>query len=456
MSFTCHRCGGGLLPEDGARRLLEDELGHPRAQLVELARLVAGAALRCPHCQSNTSPLQLRGAHVDLCFGCGALWLDQRDLEVLSAGRYSFPARAIARQVNALAPSRSVVRVDTRPPLQRTLRNAAGATALFGALWSLLPFPSGMSSGTWVVLAIATVLLSRRRGTDVRVRARRVVPWVGFWGPSSRDEGDALPAGAFVLVRSGGSRWLRHLMHVELADPEGRCVTPLAPRMMRLGPATVHAKALGEQLGVPVRVDDDREAPEPDAPALPAAFTSRAGYRLQPLEVAGARQRRVRIVDDAGTTFAEALTDVALVLAPVTLRQALAEQWSLQDGAQGLTVRLLPSARYGSHTTLLLHPDGSALGHVRVKRSFLADHVEWWSVGRRRGAFVWLRHGAHAATLRDQRGVACGTVTRAARTPSQMAPVTVHLAPDALPGVARVGVLAVALHLCLLGAVLEE
>lgn len=85
---VCPACGGRFLPEVGAARLVEDELGITRDMLRELTRYFGGERRTCPSCRSRTSAVRLKGVTADLCQGCGGLWLDAGELGRLSAGRY--------------------------------------------------------------------------------------------------------------------------------------------------------------------------------------------------------------------------------------------------------------------------------------------------------------------------------------------------------------------------------
>ncbi len=85
----CSRCGGRFLPPEITDRVVVDELGMEREILREVAELFSGLKLPCPGCRGLMRPLRLRGVHVDLCFGCGGLWLDSGELEALSSGRHA-------------------------------------------------------------------------------------------------------------------------------------------------------------------------------------------------------------------------------------------------------------------------------------------------------------------------------------------------------------------------------
>ncbi|MBM4283299.1 MAG: hypothetical protein FJ137_21990, partial [Deltaproteobacteria bacterium] len=85
---VCPRCRGRFLNGALTERVVIDELGVERGILRELAGFFSGARLPCAGCGAAMRPLGLRGVAVDLCLGCGGLWLDAGELSRLSGGRY--------------------------------------------------------------------------------------------------------------------------------------------------------------------------------------------------------------------------------------------------------------------------------------------------------------------------------------------------------------------------------
>ncbi len=85
---VCPRCGGRVLDEAAVQRVIIDEHGITRATLRELAGHFGRPNLRCPGCGQRMHPVQLRQVPLDLCTGCGALWLDAGELWRLSEGRW--------------------------------------------------------------------------------------------------------------------------------------------------------------------------------------------------------------------------------------------------------------------------------------------------------------------------------------------------------------------------------
>lgn len=88
LEAACPNCRGRFLGPDAARRLLEGELGRDPMSLKALASDGAPATLGCPSCATRLRPVIVDEEIVDLCTGCGSLWLDESELRRLSRGRY--------------------------------------------------------------------------------------------------------------------------------------------------------------------------------------------------------------------------------------------------------------------------------------------------------------------------------------------------------------------------------
>jgi Zn-finger nucleic acid-binding protein len=70
-------------------RLLKDERGLDFELLRELSEQIGDERLRCPGCGGTCSTIQVKGERVDLCFGCGGIWLDPGELGGLGEGRHA-------------------------------------------------------------------------------------------------------------------------------------------------------------------------------------------------------------------------------------------------------------------------------------------------------------------------------------------------------------------------------
>ena len=85
---ACAACRGRFVSTIGVERLVEGEIGVSRDLLRELVGRAGRGPCFCPSCGTRMAPVRLKGADVDLCRGCGGLWLDVDELRAISAGRY--------------------------------------------------------------------------------------------------------------------------------------------------------------------------------------------------------------------------------------------------------------------------------------------------------------------------------------------------------------------------------
>jgi Zn-finger nucleic acid-binding protein len=85
----CESCGGRFLPARGVERLLRDERKLDFDVLRALSEEFGDEGLTCPGCGQKMSTVQVKGERVDLCFGCGGLWLDAGELGRLGEGRHA-------------------------------------------------------------------------------------------------------------------------------------------------------------------------------------------------------------------------------------------------------------------------------------------------------------------------------------------------------------------------------
>lgn len=107
---VCGGCGGRFLAPEISERVVVVELGFERELLREIAALFSGLRIACPGCESMMSPMRLRGVTVDLCLGCGGLWLDAGELRRLTSERHEEigakpPAQTSTKTTKAAAPT---------------------------------------------------------------------------------------------------------------------------------------------------------------------------------------------------------------------------------------------------------------------------------------------------------------------------------------------------------------
>jgi Zn-finger nucleic acid-binding protein len=86
MEAVCRNCHGRLLSPGAVQRLFGEELGMGPGDLK--AGLSDARGLTCPSCTSKMGPLLLGDKILDLCPGCGSMWLDKGELQSVSGGRY--------------------------------------------------------------------------------------------------------------------------------------------------------------------------------------------------------------------------------------------------------------------------------------------------------------------------------------------------------------------------------
>lgn len=457
-SASCARCGGALIPPDGTHRLLEEELGHAQAELRELASLVAGARLPCPACAGRMSPLRLRGASLDLCFGCGALWTDAGELERVSGGRYRGPSSREA-PVLLTGPPRALVRVDERSGAEAVLRRGlwiVGGLGLVSA-FSLTAIPFAPGIGVTLTALVAAAALTRRRVTDVLPRARKLVRWRGLVPPvEGTERPEELPDAMVVVVRGAEGfmrRFFTRFHRIELVDGEGRVLVPLR-RAAPAGDAEEIASEFAAALGVPLRIDTSLP-PEPlEARAAVLGAATRVAIDDVDEPAPGQRRLVVRAGDNRETVLALAHNTRPLGTRARTLRGVLDGHWVLSSET-GVLARLLPSARFGQSVSLLVHADGTLLGHVRCARGPLHDVVEWAAPKRTRVARFRLAHGASWALLHDTSGAPRGRA-HIVRRPGRPASVVLELSPDTFPGATGAALIAMLLHLAFAPEILEH
>jgi hypothetical protein len=465
-SMACPRCGGGFIPEDGTSRVL-DELSHTTAQLRELAAVFGGTRLPCPACKSKMSPLQLRGVTLDVCFGCGGLWVDKGDLEAVSSGRYQMPAptQPLAKATPAIVPAQGLVRVDERTLPRHITRAVLAGVGAVGLVWTLvgiLPVTSGAAG----LLALAGAFgLSRRHAFDVLPRARRMMRWRGYFAPSPSDTaGEAFSPESCVVVRRLRAQPFETMRRrlpwvvLDLVDAEGRDLVRLHGPMLpqrAWTEAPRYARALGVtvRFDVDAKSDDELDVEQRDHKSNPG-FAAHDIIKLSS-ERAPAGMRRIALKAFDNTPLGTALTEVPSKFRPVDLDAVLAEHFVLEDAATGQRARLYSARQLGKRSTILVGPDGAVLGHVEARRGFLADTFTWKGPQARREIGARVTHGAHSAALVDAHGRDVGSLELSTAAEGEPRPVSLHVSRGRATGIARWGALALALHVSIAAAVDE-
>lgn len=89
--LDCPGCHGDFLPVSAAETLVRDGLQLDPSILPTLETFTKAEPIACPGCAETLTLLTLKGAAVDWCPGCGAIWLDRGELHNVSGGRWGAP-----------------------------------------------------------------------------------------------------------------------------------------------------------------------------------------------------------------------------------------------------------------------------------------------------------------------------------------------------------------------------
>jgi len=256
----CKSCAGVLLPPVGSQRLLGEVLGLDRPALLELADGFGGRRFVCSLCRARMRCLVVRGVDVDLCFHCGALWLEQGELERLSGDRFRGPAAAAV----ALTPLRAAPRGDTelrldgRPLVRRAVGSVVGAVGLGVIAAGFLGFTATNVAICGGLMLVVGQALRRRRVVDVFPRARRLLVSRAIMPTLATDErATPFDEGCSVVVRPFGP------LHAALvvADTVGRTIVEVQVGNRR--GVIAAGTALARRLARPVVVHHDVAATMP-------------------------------------------------------------------------------------------------------------------------------------------------------------------------------------------------
>jgi Zn-finger nucleic acid-binding protein len=157
---------------DAAEALLHRDLDLEIAELHELARSYAGKSLNCPCCIAKMSPLQLKGESVDLCLGCGALWLDPGEIQAITRRTRGLPEPPQTEGIEELCRMEE----RRRPPNPRVDRIFWILTAIsLMASVGLGVFHTGASALGGLTLTIVFLALANRGGSIIA--NARIIEW---------------------------------------------------------------------------------------------------------------------------------------------------------------------------------------------------------------------------------------------------------------------------------------
>jgi hypothetical protein len=68
-------------------QLDKDMLAKKRAELDTQRRDAAGGKIKCPRCGSDMDEVALEHVKIDRCVGCGGIFLDKGELEILTRAK---------------------------------------------------------------------------------------------------------------------------------------------------------------------------------------------------------------------------------------------------------------------------------------------------------------------------------------------------------------------------------
>ncbi len=398
---SCKRCGGTVLPTTGSERLLHEELALDRAALVDLAASFGGRRFACPCCDARMRTLMLRGVDVDLCFHCGALWLELGELERLSGNRHRglAPEKTATTTTLAARPEASL-RLDGRDPFAKFAGAVVGSVGVAG----LVAFVTGFAAPALVVVAGAAVVggvaLRWRKVVDVFPRARRFLR-SRRWMPvlATDEDAERLDARTFVVVRPtfGGVG----LCASSYVDSVGRVLAPLdrGRRKRVLARARVHARRLGAAIVVDGRVDKDVDV----AAAVPAVggdipfsiSLQRGPTSFWTFEAAGVRRERVFTLQNA---------------VPARGNEDRHERLALCFCLQRNDEPVLRFHDDGAGHTVVVGKDGDAWGNVRRRGTVGFDWLSFAFAGRALRLHLLLPPFGLERPIVDDAGVRCGVV----------------------------------------------
>ena len=381
----CQRCGGVLLTAVGSERLLHVELALDRAMLLEIAQNFGGRRYACPACTSKMRALMLRGVDVDLCFHCAALWLDDGELERLSAGRYRSTTRlhgalvagAVAT-VDDVGGAEAVVRFDAHHPV----RKLSGGGALLSAAALLWLASNAVTVSVPMIVAaaglgvVAFALDGRHNVVDVFPRARRLLRSRKRLAANPRDKNaEALDDSRFVLMRPFGP-----MTETSLVDGCGRTIVAIAVTTAAV--ARREAQTYARKLGAPLVVH-----PKYATSALSASPTPHEGlafvpttastivFRPQPLTTS-----QWRFMGTIDGTFSFTLTSAVPARGDEDNDERLQLCFHL-DSADGAVLARIHDDKHG-HTVFV---DGAGEPLASLRRRRLAG-VCWHTISRAKTA----------------------------------------------------------------------
>ena len=271
----CPRCGGVFLAPQNAAQVLGEQ-GFSPEFLAQLAQGLASQGLPCVACARRMQQLPLRGRNVDLCPGCGALWLDAGELGPLTGGKFANGAlRPAPAALGPVAARHGLTETSipggsllVTPPRLGTVAYGLmmGSMVPWGLLHSLRPALSPAALGAAAFLGALVGGFCALWRTQISVNAARTLLLVetGFPGfPLRRRQFHfrehplhhiAVDASVEELREKNfnGPRYITyHRARLKLGDTE----VLVARRQGDEQGVRNQARLLGQVLGIPIRDD---------------------------------------------------------------------------------------------------------------------------------------------------------------------------------------------------------
>jgi Zn-finger nucleic acid-binding protein len=170
---VCARCTGRFLESGGVQRLVFEEHGIEPELIRELVTQFAGERGACPCCKSQMSPVQVRGEHVELCEGCGGMWLEAGALERLGEGRWQEVPPTAEQIVDALAEHSKLP-----PPPPKPRRRRRRIDAEWWADWN----PARWTAWSLVFVAASVIAMA----AVPRTTTIECIGYSWWWGTECR------------------------------------------------------------------------------------------------------------------------------------------------------------------------------------------------------------------------------------------------------------------------------
>lgn len=182
--WQCPHCNGCWLPAEEFQPLVLG-LGLDMQDIRGMAEQFGGDGLTCPACTRRMQGARLKGAALDVCHGCGGCWVDGGELDPLTGGKHSNPARLRALPVPAARRSSqhtmALEQYTSRRP-GRPFNEGPWFTAALVAVGVVVWGPwvlgvGGVVAALWMASSTQVVVLLPQRVVQVAYRFAGATVW---------------------------------------------------------------------------------------------------------------------------------------------------------------------------------------------------------------------------------------------------------------------------------------